>query len=97
MTASLCNRALTLPRLALAFLIILAIYLFQDSWTSMDIATTESHHKDDQIPIPDHLSGGIARFQDGGIAQAKDERCFGVPGADDVLVMLKTGATEIYE
>jgi hypothetical protein len=101
MTATFCNPALTLPRLALAFLIILAVYLFQDSWTSthykLDITTTESHHDDDQIPIPDHLFGDIAKFRDGGIAQNQDERCIGVPGADDVLVMLKTGATEIYE
>jgi hypothetical protein len=93
MTATFCNRALTLPRLALAFLIILAVYLFQDSWTSthhkLDIATSESHHEDDQIPLPEHAFSHTA--------QINDNHCRDVPGADDVLIMLKTGATEIYE
>ena len=92
MTATLCNRALTLPRLALAFLIILAVYLFQDSWAStlkLGLATSDSHHGDDQIPVPDPVSSDII--------QTHNDNCRNVPGADDVLIMLKTGATEIYE
>jgi hypothetical protein len=92
MTATLCNRALTLPRLALAFLIILAVYLFQDSWAStlkLGLATSDSHHGDDQILVPDPVSSDII--------QTHNDNCRNVPGADDVLIMLKTGATEIYE
>ena len=92
MTATLCNRALTLLRLALAFLIILAVYLFQDSWAStlkLGLATSDSHHGDDQIPVPDPVSSDII--------QTHNDNCRNVPGADDVLIMLKTGATEIYE
>ena len=92
MTATLCNRALTLPRLALAFLIILAVYLFQDSWAStlkLGLATSDSHHGDDQIPVPDPVSSDII--------QTHNDNCRNVPGADDVLIMLKTGAMEIYE
>jgi hypothetical protein len=92
MTATLCNRALALPRLALAFLIILAVYLFQDSWAStlkLGLATSDSHHGDDQILVPDPVSSDII--------QTHNDNCRNVPGADDVLIMLKTGATEIYE
>lgn len=93
MTATLCNRALTLPRLALAFFILLAVYLFQDSWNfphlKLDVATSEAHHEDDQTQTPDSVLNNIA--------QTHAESCRGAPGADEVLVMLKTGATEIYE
>jgi len=92
MNATLCNRALTLPRLVFAFLIILAVYLFQESWAptqKLDIATSDSHHGDDQIPVPDSVSSDVV--------QTQNDNCRNVPGADDVLVMLKTGATEINE
>ena len=89
------NRTLTLHRLTIAFLILLAIYLFQDSWISaksrdnIDIIPPTSQPETDESPVP------IEKASD--VADSHTEGCRSVPGADNVLVMLKTGATEIYE
>lgn len=90
MSSNSCHRALTLPRVTFAFLIILAVYLFRDSWIPEDhIATPAPHH------AADKPQGSAA--ENSNIAQTHAESCRNVPGADNVLVMLKTGATEIYE
>lgn len=93
MAAGSCNRTLTLHRLTIAFLILLAIYLFQDSWLSAKsrhniITTTKQpdvNEPHNPIDKASHVTGTLT------------EDCRNVPGADNVLVMLKTGATEIYE
>lgn len=93
MNPSSCNRAFTLPRLTLAFLIILAIYLFRDSWIPADPAykapaPVPQQEEPKPQPPPDEASD---------IAKTHAESCRNVPGAENVLIMLKTGATEIYE
>jgi hypothetical protein len=89
MAVSSCNRTLTLHRLTIAFLIILAIYLFQDSWKTADlrqhIVTPNTQSDTDQSHTPTEK------------AKPHEENCRTTPGADNVLVVLKTGATEIYE
>ena len=93
MAAGSWNRTLTMHRLTIAFLILLAIYLFQDSWLSAKsrqniLASTKQPDTDEpHIPI-EKASHAVDTIT---------EDCRNVPGADNVLVMLKTGATEIYE
>jgi hypothetical protein len=93
MAVSSCNRALTLHRLAIALLVILGIYLFRDSWKPAEsrynvaIPATQPDTEQPHIPAKDSSH----------IAETHAENCRNVPGADNVLVMLKTGATEIYE
>jgi hypothetical protein len=93
MAAGSCNRTLTLHRLTIAFLILLAIYLFQDSWVSAKsrhniLASTTQSNTDEP-----HISTNKASH----VPDTLTNSCRDVPGADNVLVMLKTGATEIYE
>lgn len=89
-----CNRALTLPRLTLAFLIILAIYLFRDSWIPAD--SPYSIHA--PVPQPDvQQSDTTAEKTSDSVKKPQDDDCRSMPGADNVLILLKTGATEIYE
>ena len=92
MAVSSCNRTLTLHRLTIAFLILLAIYLFQDSWVSArsrhTVITPTTSPNTNKPHIPTYKASQ---------AGTHDESCRNVPGADNVLVILKTGATEIYE
>lgn len=93
MAAGSCNRTLTLHRLTIAFLIILAIYFFQDSWVSAKsrhniLAATRQPNTDEPQTPTDKESH---------VADTLTNSCHDVLGADNVLVMLKTGATEIYE
>lgn len=95
MNATSCNRAFTLPRLTFAFLLILAVYLFRDSWIPADskhsVQTEPFQHvatEPQPTPVKDKSDAA---------AKAPTEDCRNVPGADDVLVMLKTGATELYQ
>ena len=93
MAVSSCNQTLTLHRLTIAFLIILAIYLFRDSWKTADlrqhIVTPNTQFDTDQPHTPTDKASQNARLH--------EESCRSIPGADNVLVVLKTGATEIYE
>lgn len=93
MVMSACNRALTLPRLTIAFLIILGIFLFRDSWIPADPPYDIPAH----ATQPDAEQPHEAAKEASHIAETHAESCKNVPRADNVLVMLKTGATEIYE
>jgi len=93
MAAGSCNRTLTLHRLTIAFLILLAIYLFQDSW----VAAKSRHNIIPPTPQPETDQSPILADKASDAPDSHTEGCRSVPGADNVLVMLKTGATEIYE
>ncbi|KAK6393052.1 hypothetical protein LTR65_002743 [Meristemomyces frigidus] len=82
-----------LLRIAILFLVVSAIYIFRDIWlptgssyTSKPASTQAIHHIEPE---------GEPHHDD--IKQTASESCFDAPGADNVLVMLKTGATELYQ
>jgi hypothetical protein len=93
MAVTSCNHALNMHRLAIALLVILGIYLFRDSWKAADSryqSAAPATQPDTEQPHS-HAKDSIH------IAESYAEKCRDVPGAENVLVMLKTGATEIYE
>lgn len=91
--SSSSSRGLTAPRLAVIFCLILAIFIFRDSWlpevkehaNSVVYTSSPLSLTDDTRPT--------------GIVQRKkpSEDCRNAPGADNVMVVIKTGATELYE
>lgn len=93
MAVSSCNRTLTLHRLAIAFLILVAIYLFRNSW----VPAESRHNIIAPATQPDTDQPHTPADKASHIAETHADSCRSVPGADNVLVMLKTGATEIYE
>ena len=89
-------RGVTYTRLAFIFLVLLTVYLLRDSWlpegyqlpAKADFSTTPLHHTESE----EHL-----RQSDIQQVPAAPQPCRVVPGADDVMVLLKTGATELYQ
>lgn len=121
MSAVLTARGTTLTRLAVIFAIIVAIFLFRDSW--LPRAEDAYHHAKGSFsqpqqnheippssnaedipaevftsatPTPSHAPAehdiSIERP-----AHTFNETCLHLPGADKVMVLLKTGATELYQ
>jgi hypothetical protein len=93
MAVSSCNRALTLHRLAIAFLLLLAVFLFRDSWRSADLHHSAAGPATQQDTDRPHVPANDKSH----VSETNAENCRNALGADNVLVMLKTGATEIYE
>lgn len=93
--ANAFNRALTIPRLTVAFLIILAIYLFRDNIVPSTPAypTPAEQHKTTHDEVPTSKTSN----DDLDLIKTHTESCRSVPGAESVFILLKTGATEIYE
>ncbi|KAK4497628.1 hypothetical protein PRZ48_010281 [Zasmidium cellare] len=113
MSAVLTGRGVTLTRLAVIFGIIVAIFIFRDAWLPRaedaynHAKGSFAQHQNDlpssnsedvpTIPItPIHTSpepdSTIERP-----AHTFNETCLHLPGAEKVMVMLKTGATELYQ
>lgn len=92
-STALKNRGATTTRIALLFLVAIGIYFFRDIWLptgstykSQPASTEPIHHTETEDEIH-HVD----------INQTAAESCFDAPGADRVLVILKTGATELYQ
>ncbi|KAI5364303.1 hypothetical protein Slin15195_G099630 [Septoria linicola] len=102
----------TLGRIAIIFLFVVGVFLFRDTWLptareytteykgrtsaqsssndyNHDPAEAQRHH---EVPLLE-----IDTRPPPAPAAASDADCKQLPGADKVMVMLKTGATELYQ
>ncbi|KAK4993394.1 hypothetical protein LTR66_006008 [Elasticomyces elasticus] len=88
--SSMSYRGVSLSRFSIAFAFLCLLFLFRNVWLPTIPVTS---------PIP-HLGTEQSKTAEDGTAQAHQSSqadCKNVPGADRVLVILKTGATEIFE
>ena len=90
-------RGVTISRLAIAAIVLLTLYFFRDSWWP---AYQEAPPKLHPPPIPHTESEEHIHHDD--VPQqpppnTNHQLCAEAPGADNVMVMLKTGATELYQ
>ncbi|RMX71492.1 hypothetical protein D0869_15578 [Hortaea werneckii] len=116
MTASPSSaRILTLPRVAILALILVAIFLFRETFLPTESpyrshSTSPSHlhaqpdqasHYESESNTQDKSSStttsSVHHATSNTTAADEPESCLSVPGADNVLIMLKTGATELYQ
>ena len=92
------SRGITIPRLAVVFIVFLTLFVLRNSWlpeqhqqpskSGPDTAQISHTQAEEQIHEDDAQS----------ISQASaSQACRDVPGADNVMVLLKTGATELYQ
>ena len=112
-------RGVTLSRIAVIFLLVLAVFLFRDTWLprgdsykagqsftplsdneKSDYQATEltpDHGKllTDPTPPPPLPSDEKDDVEES--SHHVNETCLHLPGADKVMIMLKTGATELYQ
>ncbi|KAK5117216.1 hypothetical protein LTR85_008984 [Meristemomyces frigidus] len=95
MTASTTfkSRGVTATRIAILFLAVVAIYIFRDTWLPTGSSYKSQPASIEPIQHTEPEQG--TQYED--IKQTASESCFDAPGADNVLVMLKTGATELYQ
>ncbi|KAK8206856.1 hypothetical protein M8818_004691 [Zalaria obscura] len=91
----------TTARLSIIFVLICALYFTRDFWLPVTPAVPVLHHTTPSKETSDATSDATPETpsipQDTTIYTPHDEDCKSVPGADKVMVILKTGATEIYE
>ncbi|TKA77537.1 hypothetical protein B0A55_02267 [Friedmanniomyces simplex] len=100
MTASsplTCNRTTT-ARLSIVFLLLMGLFLFRDLW----LPDVSSYKPSPPLAYPDPKQPGTPQQQHNSSTAAKpaastSQSCASVPGAEKVLVLLKTGATELYQ
>ncbi|KAI6985325.1 hypothetical protein KC355_g10666, partial [Hortaea werneckii] len=117
MTASPSSaRILTIPRIAILALILVAIFFFRDTFLPTESpyrshSTSPSHlhtqpdqasHYESESNTQDKSSSTASSVlhhatTNNTTAADEPESCLSVPGADNVLIMLKTGATELYQ
>ncbi|KAI7502533.1 glycosyltransferase family 31 protein [Hortaea werneckii] len=114
MTASpAAARILTLPRIAILALILVAIFFFRDTFLPTESpyrsqSTSSAHlhtqpdqasHYESESNTQDKSSSTTPSVHHATNTSAPDEpeSCLSVRGADNVLIMLKTGATELYQ
>ena len=125
MTASPSSaRILTLPRIAILALILVAVFLFRDTFLPTESpyrshSTSPSHlhaqpdqasHYESESNTQDKSSSSSSTTttttttfpvhhatNNNTSPPDEPESCLSVPGADNVLIMLKTGATELYQ
>ena len=83
-------RALTPTRLAVIFSLLLAVFFLRDTWLPNGYTTP---HVVAETPRP--AQGSTKPSED--IKQSASDSCLEVPGANNTLVILKTGATELYQ
>lgn len=75
-------------KLAIIFVLLCSLYLFRDVWLPSTPTTPSITHS----PRPTE-----AESPRNHTVQPQDVECLKAPGADRVMVVLKTGASEIYE
>ncbi|EMC96054.1 hypothetical protein BAUCODRAFT_34821 [Baudoinia panamericana UAMH 10762] len=97
MSASLAYnlKGVTLLRLAIIFLILVGLFLYHDQWLPDNLAYTTQ-----PATLGTPTVGHSTTSHEGNVAETSSSAsgsCQDVPGADKVLVMLKTGATELYQ
>ena len=93
------SRGITVSRLAVVFLILLSIYLLRDSWLPEQYPKQQPTKGLGHGQIPHTESEEQIHYNDPlqTPPQPASESCASVPGADNVMVLLKTGATELYQ
>ncbi|KAI7349711.1 glycosyltransferase family 31 protein [Hortaea werneckii] len=112
-------RIITLPRIAILALILVAIFFFRDTFLPTESpyrshSTSPAHlhtqpdqasHYESESTTQDKSSSSSSsssttpsvHYATNTSASDEPESCLSVPGADNVLIMLKTGATELYQ
>ncbi|KAK0344408.1 hypothetical protein LTR02_011148 [Friedmanniomyces endolithicus] len=93
-----CNRATT-ARLSILFLLLVGLFLFRDLWLP-DSSSYEPRPPPLQAASPDTEYAGTLQVHNSTATKSAasfSQSCASVPGADKVLVLLKTGATELYQ
>lgn len=99
------GRGLTLSRFAIVLFILGGVYILWDNWLPRTPAYDFPTH-DSAVEVP-HIADESSR-EDGSQLQSNgtsspdpsasfSEACRMIPGAENVMVLLKTGATEIYQ
>ncbi|GAB7360962.1 hypothetical protein MBLNU230_g0945t1 [Neophaeotheca triangularis] len=87
-------RGLTLPRLAVIFCLIFGFYLFRDAW----LPELKQYSRPLAATTSPSVSSPLDTAADGHVPTTNAaEECRNIQGADKVMVVLKTGATELYE
>lgn len=89
-------RGLNSTRLVVCLLLVVAIYLFRNSWLPH---VSSPQPPGQQVSIQHPESDAEPFRADNGTRSATTfaPKCLDLPGADKVLVLLKTGATELYQ
>ncbi|KAI7376692.1 hypothetical protein KC336_g19713, partial [Hortaea werneckii] len=107
-------RILTLPRVAILALILVAIFFFRDTFLPTESpyrsqSTSSAHlhtqpdqasHYESESNTQDKSSSSTTpsvHHATNTSAPDEPQSCLSVRGADNVLIMLKTGATELYQ
>ena len=91
------GRVVTIPRLTIAFLLILAVYLFHDRIQVPTTYTPSTPSASGQQKESTQAQHDAISNTTGDISKTHGESCRNAPGSENVFIMLKTGATEIYE
>jgi len=91
-------RGVTVPRLAIVFALLLGIFFFRDTWLPNESPYRSQSVSQDPIKHTESEEDIHREDTEQSTPQtALSQHCSEVPGADNVLVLLKTGATELYQ
>lgn len=107
MNAGAGGRGLTLSRFAIILFILAGVYILWDNWlprpsayylpsqdSLREISTTAEQRHEEQTSNPQTNTTSSLRPTP---PASFSEACRTVPGAENVMVLLKTGATELYQ
>ncbi|KAK3710938.1 hypothetical protein LTR37_009959 [Vermiconidia calcicola] len=93
------GRGIGITRCIVVFLVIFGLYVSRNTWLPTNYRQPPSDPNTYTPPIP-HTDSEQRIHQDDSpenLSTPAPKTCAEVPGADNVMVMLKTGATELYQ
>ena len=91
------GRAVSISRLLVVVFVLLGLYLTRDYWLPIQYRYRSGGPLDrvpQYSPSESHLNNGS---EGSPLLKSTPATCRDVPGADNVMILLKTGATEIYQ
>ncbi|TKA23585.1 hypothetical protein B0A50_07419 [Salinomyces thailandicus] len=97
-STSLSRGVITLPRIATLSVLLLALLVFRDVWLPVQ-SPYRSHTQPSSTTLP-HTESEVDIHRGDGkhvLNGTASESCMDIPGADNIMVLLKTGATELYQ